>query len=376
MIKIVSKTELSPLKQNLLRILAVIIALFAAGLIMLCLKLNPFEVYGQIIKGSLNLNFRSSNVDTGNDFLNGIFSLKDNIFFVNTVSKAIPLLILSLGISVAFKMKFWNIGAEGQFYFGAFGASLFAFNMSSLPAYILIPLMFIVGFIFGGIWAVISAVLKLKFSTSETLVTLMLNYIAIAWIKFLENDAWGDSMGQIPSFTSNAILPKVFNINIGWIIALILVVIVYILLKYTKLGYEVSVLGESHATARYAGMNVTKITIIAILISGGICGLAGVIQVSASSTSSLSSSLSGGLGFTAVITTWLAQLSAPVIIITSFLFAMLIQGSTTLQISLGISASTADIIQGIILFFVLGSEFFLRYKLVFHKKAKTVKEVK
>lgn len=263
---------------------------------------------------------------------------------------------------------------------GAFGASLVAFNLSNLPAYILIPLMFIVAFIFGGLWAVIPALLKTKLSTSETLVTLMLNYIAIAWIEYLQNGPWKDpaakGAARIASFSSNAILPKVFNIHIGWIIALVLVVFVYILLKHTKLGYEISVLGESETTAKYAGMNVTKITVTAILISGGLCGLAGVIQASSGPSISLSSALSGGLGFTAVITTWLARLSAPVIILTSFLFAMLIQGSSTLQIGLKMSPSTADIIQGIIIFFVLGSEFFLRYKIVFHRKLNAKKEAK
>ncbi len=376
MIKIVSKPELSSLKQNGLRILAVVVALIAAGLIMLCMKLNPLDIYKQIIKGSLNPGFKSTDVNTGNGFLDSILSLKDNFFFTNTIAKTIPLLILSLGVAVAFKMKFWNIGAEGQFYMGAFGASMVAFEMSSFPAYILIPFMFVGGFIFGGLWAMIAAVLKSKFNTSETLVTLMLNYIAIAWIEYLQYSAWGDSMGQIQSFSSNAILPSVFNINIGWIIALVLVVLVYILLKYTKLGYEIGVLGESQATAKYAGMNVTKITIIAIAISGGLCGLAGVIQSAATPTSSLSSTLSTGLGFTAVITTWLARLSAPLIIVTSFLFAMLIQGSKTLQITLDISSYTADIIQGIIIFFVLGSEFFLKYKVVFQRKSKAVKEEK
>ena len=271
-------------------------------------------------------------------------------------------------------MKFWNIGAEGQFYFGAFGASIIAFNFGNLPPYILIPIMFTFAFLFGGLWAMIPAMLKAKYTTNETLVTLMLNYIAIQWIEFLQNGLWKDpaaqGMAKIRNYPENAVLPQVFGIHIGWIIALILVVIVYIIFKYTKLGYEISVLGESQTTAKYAGMNVTKITIISILLSGGLCGLAGVIQASASSSTSLSSSLSGGLGFTAVITTWLAKLSPPVLIITSFMFAILIQGGTTLQLSLKISPSMANILQGIIIFFVLGSEFFLRYKVVFKNKAK------
>jgi len=355
MFKIVSKTESSPFKENTLRIFAVIIAFLCSALIMKIMGYNPFEVYGQIIEGSVGKTAR----------------------FQRTVEKAIPLLVLSLGTAVAFKMKFWNIGAEGQFYFGAFGSSIIAFGFGDLPAYILIPFMFIAAFIFGGFWAMIPAVLKSKFSTSETLVTLMLNYIAIQWIDYLQNGPWKDpsakGAAKIANYPANAVLPQVFGIHIGWIIALVLVVIVFIILKYTKLGYEISVLGESETTAKYAGMNVPKITLISILLSGGLCGLAGVIQASASSSIALSSSLSGGLGFTAVITTWLAKLSPPVIIITSFLFAMLIQGGTTLQIALKISPSVSSILQGIIIFFVLGSEFFIRYKVVF--KGKAQKEV-
>jgi simple sugar transport system permease protein len=135
----------------------------------------------------------------------------------------------------------------------------------------------------------------------------------------------------------------------------------YVLMKKTKLGYEIDVLGESEATARYAGMSVTRITIVAILISGGLCGVAGMMQASAIEHS-LSEQLSGGLGFTAVITTWLARLSPPVIVVVSFLFSMLLQGGSFLQSSLQIPSSVADILQGIIIFFVLGSEFFVRYR--------------
>lgn len=352
MLKIVSKSEISPLKENLLRVLAVVIAFLCAAIIMYFMGYNPLEVYKQIVFGSVGQLAR----------------------FQRTVGKAIPLLVLSLGTAVAFKMKFWNIGAEGQFYLGAFGASLVAFNAGDLPPYILIPLMFVSAFVFGGLYALIPAYLKVKFTTSETLVTLMLNYIAIAFIDFLQNGPWKDPGAQgaakIANYPDSAILPKVFGINIGWIIALVLVVIVYILLNKTKLGYEISVLGESETTAKYAGMNVTKITILTILISGGLCGLAGVIQSSSAASISLSSQLSAGLGFTAVITTWLAKLSPPVTIITSFMFAMLIQGGSTLQIALNISPAMSSILQGIIIFFVLGSEFFLRYRIVYKKKAK------
>jgi len=162
-----------------------------------------------------------------------------------------------------------------------------------------------------------------------------------------------------------------FGIHAGWLIALVLVLFMYVLTKKTKLGYEIDVLGESEATARYAGMSVTRIMFVTIMLSGGLCGIAGMMQSSAIEHS-LSDQLSGGLGFTAVITTWLARLSPPVIVLVSFLFSMLIQGGTFLQSSLRIPSAVALILQGIIIFFVLGSEFFVRYRFVHTPSAKKV----
>ncbi|GHT67425.1 ABC transporter permease [Spirochaetia bacterium] len=348
MIRIITRAEASPLRENLLRIAAVIAALVASALIMILIGYNPLDIYEKILTGSLGTLYR----------------------FKNTINKAIPLAALSLGTAIAFKMKFWNIGQEGQFYLGAFGASLIAFAFPNMPAPLLLSFMFITAFLFAGLWALIPALLKARFSTSETLVTLMLNYVAAKWIGFLQYGPWRDPAGsgfpKIAPFSKNAILPEVLGVHIGWIIVLILAVLLYLLLKKTKLGYEIDVLGESEATARYAGMRVLRIMIVAIMISGGLCGAAGMMQASAIERS-LSDQLSGGLGFTAVITTWLARLSPPGIIIVSFLFSMLIQGGTFLQSSLQIPASISQVLQGIIIFFVLGSEFFIRYRLVWTK---------
>lgn len=349
MIKIIKKDEPTQKKETLMRISAVLIALVAAAVIMALLGYNPLQVYSKIIEGSLSSAYR----------------------FKETINKTIPLVVLSLGVAVAFKMKFWNIGGEGQLYMGAFGASYIALNFSGLSTIPLLTLMMVASIICGGLWALIPAILKAKFSTSETLVTLMLNYIAIKWISYLQYGPWKDPKAigfpKIAAFEKAAILPSIFGIHIGWIIALVLVVIVHILLNYSKLGYEISVLGESETTARYAGMNVTKVMITAIIISGGLCGIAGMMQASAIEHT-LNDQLSGGLGFTAVITTWLAQLSAPLTVVVSFLFAILLQGGTFLQSSLKIPAAVADVLQGVIIFFVLGSEFFIRYKLIFQSK--------
>ena len=344
-LRIAARNELTGFREKLLRIAAVLAALAASGIIIALMGYNPFEVFGKMISGSMGTAYR----------------------FRETVNKAIPLSVLSLGTAVAFRMKFWNIGQEGQFYMGAYGASLIAFSFPNLPSALTLPLMFTAGLIFGGLWALIPALLKIKFSTNETLVTLMLNYVAIKWISFLQYVKWKDPMAlgfpKISPFGKNAVLPAVFGIHIGWIITLCLAALLFIILKRTKLGYEIDVIGESEPTARYAGMSVFGITVSAIALSGGLCGAAGMMQASAIEHS-LSDQLSGGLGFTSVIVTWLARLNPVLVIFIAFLFSLLIQGGNFLQSSLQIPASISLVMQGIIIFFVLGSEFFIRYRFV------------
>lgn len=347
--KIVKKTELNPGKAALYRILAVLAALLCAALIMLCMGFNPLTIFGKLIEGSVMSPYR----------------------FRETINKAIPLVVLSLGICIAFRMKFWNIGAEGQLYMGALGASYVALFGPEMPMWLTLCCMMAASLVMGALWSLIPAALKHFTGASESLVTLMMNYIAIKWVSYLQYGPWRDpkasGMPKIAIFSDRAILPKVMGVHIGWIIALVLVALTYVMLRYTKLGYEISVLGESVQTARYAGMNTAKVLLIAVGLSGALCGLAGMIQASAVETS-LSDQLSGGLGYTAIITTWLSQLSAPVIVGVSFLFAMLLQGGAYLQSAMQIPAAVADILQGVILFFVLGCEFFLQYKLVRDKK--------
>ncbi|MGN1128253.1 MAG: ABC transporter permease, partial [Candidatus Flemingiibacterium sp.] len=260
MLKIQKKMGMTSKQEALLEIGTVVLALISAGVIMACLGYNPFTMYAKLLKGALGSKYN----------------------LTSTIAKCIPLLILSLGVSVAFRMKFWNIGAEGQFYMGAFGATWVWLKCPDLPALVMIPLMMLAAVICGGLWALIPALLKHKLDTSETLVTLMMNYIAVKWVTYLQYGPWKDpaekNMPKIFKFTENATLPKVFGVHIGWIIALLLVAAVYIMMKYTKFGFEVSVLGENAQTARYAGMNVVRTLIIAVLISGGICGLAGMVQ--------------------------------------------------------------------------------------------------
>ena len=348
-IRISKRAEVGTKKAVLFRAVSVAAAIIAGGLFILCIGYNPFSVYGTIIKGAFST----------------------SMAFQATVKVMIPLLISSLGVTLAFKMKFWNIGAEGQIIAGAICASYFALFHADLPHFLLMIIMFVAGIIGGGLYGLIPAFFKAKFGTNETLFTLMLNYIALYVIVWLRDGAWADpesgGFPKIARFVSNAQLDKVGGIQVGWIIGLILTVIVFIYLKYTKHGYEISVVSESHATARYAGMNPKKIMLRTMFFSGAVCGIAGMIQATGSDMT-LATSVAGGVGFTAIIVAWLAQLEPIAILIVSFLFSVLEKGSSVMQSTFGLSTYCADVLQGIILFFVLAGEFFIRYKFVVNGK--------
>ncbi len=348
-IRISKRAEVGTKKAVLFRAVSVAAAIIAGGLFILCIGYNPFSVYETIIKGAFST----------------------SMAFQATVKVMIPLLISSLGVTLAFKMKFWNIGAEGQIIAGAICASYFALFHADLPHFLLMIIMFAAGIIGGGLYGLIPAFFKAKFGTNETLFTLMLNYIALYVIVWLRDGAWADpesgGFPKIARFVSNAQLDKVGGIQVGWIIGLILTVIVFIYLKYTKHGYEISVVSESHATARYAGMNPKKIMLRTMFLSGAVCGIAGMVQATGSDMT-LATSVAGGVGFTAIIVAWLAQLEPIAILIVSFLFAVLEKGSSVMQSTFGLSTYCADVLQGIILFFVLAGEFFIRYKFVVNGK--------
>ena len=345
LLRIVKRAEMSAGKVALLSAVGLLAGIVVGGLFILMLGQNPFAVYAAIAKGA----FRSSLATKG------------------VVKIAVPLLISSLGIVLAFKMKFWNIGAEGQIIMGAIFATYFGVFHGDWPKAVLLPVMFLAGIVGGGLWGAIPAFFKTRFGTNETLLTLMLNYIALYLIMFLREGPWRDpsnmAFPQIATIGENARLGEVFGVHAGWIVALVLVVLVFVYMKYTKHGYEISVVGESQNTARYAGMNVSKIVLRTMFISGAICGLAGMVQVSGN-TYTLSDGIAGGVGFTAIIVAWLARLNPFVIVVITALFSILEKGSSVMQSAFGLSSAVSDILQGIILFVVLAVDFFTRYALV------------
>lgn len=356
MIRIAKKDDLSGIKANVIRIASIVAAFLMSGLMIYIMGFNPVRTFTAMFEGSF-----------GSDY--GIR---------NSINIAIPYLIIALGISVAFSMKFWNIGAEGQLIMGAMAAT---YVTRVLPAdtngVVLVLTMGIAGMIGGAFWALIPGLFKAFSNTNETLFTLMMNYIAIKLTLFMRAVLWKDpaSMGfpKIASIPAQAKLPKIFGIHAGWIAALAVMVIVFVFLKYTKKGYEIKVVGESENTANYAGMNVKKVIITGVLISGALSGLAGMIKLNGMSYT-LSESIGGGDGFTAIIIAWLARLSAPVMAFVAILFAAMRQGAMSVELRMGIPSSVTDIIQGLILFCALGSEFFIRYKLVFDRKIEHIRE--
>ncbi len=348
MIQMQTRTHCSGWYLFAVRLGAVLLALLTASIFVLVIKQNPLNVYWAMIEGAVGTRYR----------------------LCETVVKTVPLLLCSLGIAAAFRMKFWNIGAEGQLMVGSVAATFFALYCVHWPQPLLLSAMMIAGMIAGGIWGLIPAFFRARFKTNETIFTLMMNYVAFNIITYLQYGPWRDprAMGfpKIATFDVNAVLPKVWNVHMGWIIALVMTAVMYVFMRHTKKGYEISVVGESENTARYAGMKVGGIIMLTMTISGAICGLAGMIEASAVSRT-LSVHVSGGVGYTAIITAWLSGLSAPVMVVVCFLFAAMIQGGTYIQMAHHIPQSAANLLQAIILFFVLGSEFFIRYKLVFKR---------
>lgn len=251
---------------------------------------------------------------------------------------------------------------------GGIFATYFALFHSDWPHWLLLIVMLLAGMIGGGLWGLIPAFFKSKFGTNETLFTLMLNYIALYMIKYFTEGPWRDptSSGfpKIATFVPNAQLDKVFGVHAGWIIAVILVFLVFFYLQYTKQGYEIAVVGESQNTARYAGMNVSRIVMRTMFLSGAICGIAGMTQATGAAYT-LGESITGGVGFTAIIVAWLARLNPFFSVFFTLFLSALQKGSSVMQSAFGLSTYVSDVLQGIILFVILGVDFFTQYKLVF-----------
>lgn len=309
----------------------------------------------------------------GKDALHGLAVLWQGSFgnywaLEGALLKAIPLFLCSLGVAVAFRMQIWNIGAEGQFALGAMGATWMALSFPDLPGVVLLPLMFIMAFIFGAVWAFIPVILKLKLRVNEIISTLMLNYIAILLLDFLVFGAWKDpaSFGfpMTAEFTPGAVIPHIGTSRVHWGLLFCLVVGVGLwgFMRFTRLGFELKASGEGARVAKYAKIRYGMLAILVMCLSGGFAGWAGCIETSAV-LNRLQPSLMVGYGYTAIVVAWLARLEPLNIAFASFLLAALRVGVENLQLELQIPAAFGEIMEGMILLTVLAGQFFLTYTL-------------
>lgn len=333
------------------RAISVLLALVVCGIITVALTgINPVKMYVSMFEGAV-----------GTPRL--VWNLLQNTAI---------LLCVALAVTPAFKMRFWNIGAEGQILIGGLAtATCMIFLGGKIPSHLLILISFISSIIAGAIWGIFPAYFKTRFNSNETLFTLMMNYIAIQIVAYFTLE-WSVPKGSgTPRTLEFGQLPMLFGqkylINI--LIVLVITVIMYIYLKYSKHGYEISVVGESEKTAKYIGINVKKVILRTMLISGAICGIAGFLLV-AGTDHSLKSDTSGGRGFTAIMVSWLAKFNPVFMVLTSLLIVFLEKGASKISEVYRLNSSFSDIITGIIIFFIIGAEFFVNYTMKISKKEK------
>ena len=291
-----------------------------------------------------------------------------------TIRDAMMLLCIGVGLAPAFKMRFWNVGAEGQVLIGGIlTAGLMRALGASVPTPVLLLIMAAASLLAGGLWGIVPAVFKAYWNTNETLFTLMMNYVAIQLTSYCvalwENPKGSNTVGVINQSTQAGWFPEVFGQAYGLNVILVLALTIgmFLYLKYSKQGYEITVVGDSENTARYAGISVKKVTIRTMAISGAICGLAGFLAVSGASHT-ISTSTAGGRGFTAIIVAWLAQFNTFVMVLISFLLVFLQKGAIQIASQFNLNDYASNVITGIILFFILASEFFINYRVIVRGK--------
>ncbi len=342
-------------KAWIIRITAVLIALVVSALVTVVLTgQNPLSVYSTMIEGALGTERR-------------IWNLLQNTAM---------LLCVALAVTPAFKMKFWNIGAEGQVLVGGLAtAACMIFIGDKVPSAILLIIMVLASMVSGMVWALIPAIFKAKWNTNETLFTLMMNYIAIQITSYFVYE-WSvpkgsGQVGIINLKTKVGWLPVIgkYDYLFNILIVVLITVFIFIYMRYSKQGYEISVVGESENTARYIGINVKKVIIRTMLISGAICGIAGLLIVGGTDHT-INPNTAGGRGFTAIIVSWLAKFDPLYMVLTSLLIVFMQKGAGEISTQLSLNQSFSDIITGIIIFFIIGSEFFINYSIKFRSQKK------
>lgn len=349
------KRDALPLAQSIgIRAAAIVLALVLCAVITTIMTgINPLEVYQSIIIGA----FGSAR--------------KTWVTFQNVAI----LLLISLALTPAFKMKFWNIGGEGQVLVGGLATAACMICLEGkIPNALLMVCMLVASVAAGAVWGFIPAFFKAKWNTNETLSTLMMNYIATQLVAFFvivwEVPKGSGKIGIINQNSNAGWLPQIFGSKylLSILVALLITAFMYIYLNYSKHGYEISVVGESENTAKYVGIKVEKVIMRTMILSGGICGLVGLLLVGGINHT-VTTTIAGGQGFTAVMVSWMSKFNPLTMILSSFLIIFMDRGAGEISTNFGLNHSYADILTGIILFFIIGCEFFIAYRIQFRKKA-------
>ena len=354
LIYITKRTDIPKLKSLLITCAGFVAALVVSSLFLILFTgLGPIEVFSKMFEGTFG----------------------SEITRMPSIHRVAILLCISLAVTPAFKMKFWNIGAEGQVLMGGLAAAYCMLTYgNTLEEPVLITMIIVSGIVVGMIWALIPAICKAIWNTNETLFTLMMNYVAMTLVSYfivVKDRSGRKDLGIINERTEYGHLPEIFDepylLNILIVVLVLIVIAVY--LNYSKQGYEISVVGESENTARYIGINVKKVIIRTMLISGAICGLAGVMIV-AGDQHSIKSDIVGGLGFTAIMVSWMSKFNPLTMVLVSALIIFLGDGGKSATSVLKADNSVGDVLTAIIIFFIIGVEFFTRYKINFRNAKK------
>jgi len=369
LIHLSKRAEITPVKAWMIRILAIVLALIVCGLAAFILidrlREKPEEIgkfYYAFIKGSFTSSYR----------------------FWKFVKDLAILLAIALALTPAFRMRFWNTGAEGQTLVGVLAAIAVNFYLGGIknaegaalvPNAVLLPLMLLAALLAGAAWAVIPAVFKALWNTNETLFTLMMNYVAIYLVQCMLAVWVKSGSGSLPKLETGRLpVLRIPGIDSDYLLIILVVlvttVVLHIYLNYSKHGYEISVVGESARTAQYVGISVKKVIIRTLLLSGAMCGLVGFL-IAAGLDHSVTKDAVGGRGFTAIMVAWLAKFNPIGMVISAGLIQVLHQGSDQLSTDFGLRGAFPDVFVGIILFFVIGSEFFINYQVHFRGAART-----
>lgn len=347
------REELSKKQKLIIRLISIAIALLlCAALTALVTDINPLQVYGAIISGA--------------------FGSTRKVWI--TLQDLSILLLISLALTPAFTMRFWNIGGEGQVLVGGLAtAACMILLENRLPSALIMLISFVAAVAAGALWGLIPAVCKALWNTNETLMTLMMNYIATQLVSFFviiwEVPKGSGKIGIINQNTHAGWLFQLFGSKymLCIMVSVLVTVFMYVYLNYSKHGYEIRVVGQSLNTARYVGINVKKVIIRTMLLSGGLCGLAGLLLVG-SINHTITTTIAGGQGFTAVMVSWMAKFNPFTMVPCAFLIVFMNRGAGEIATNFGLNQSFADILTGIILFFIIGCEFFINYRIVLKKE--------